>query len=191
MGRINPASAASAVPARASALQGCTTPVSIGLRVRQRSMSPSSRCSAIWRCCRVVGARTSSIAVATTCPDGSVHWPSITTIPWSGRFSRTTSRAVIATEIGSALMICTEAMRIELPGPGRDELASAVIIEVTMPAAAWLSPGPASMSPSPKAAAQARKSPACRVRSTDAASPVAISSNVLFTTICMAAPSEE
>ena len=88
-------------------------------------------------------------------------------------------------------MICTEAVRIELPGPGRAEPASAVSIEVTMPAAAWLSPGAASMSPSPKAAAQARKSPACRVRSTDAVSPEAISSNVLFTKVCMAAPSEE
>jgi len=58
---------------------------------------------------------------------------------------------------------------------------------VTMPAAPWLAPGPASMSSSPKAAAQARTSPACNVRSTDAASPTAISLNVLFTMVCIAA----
>ena len=55
-----------------------------------------------------------------------------------------------------------------------------------MPAAPWLSPGPASMSTSPKAAAQARTSPACNVRWTDAASPIAISLNVLFTMVCIA-----
>ena len=53
---------------------------------------------------------------------------------------------------------------MEVPGPGRSEPTSAVRMAVTMPAAPWLSPGPASMSTSPKAAAQARTSPACKVR---------------------------
>ena len=85
-------------------------------------------------------------------------------MPWSGRFSRTTSRAVIAAPIGSAPLICTEVARIALPGPGRAEPTNAVRMAVTMPVAAWLSPGAVSMSASPKAAAQARTSPACNVR---------------------------
>jgi hypothetical protein len=84
--------------------------------------------------------------------------------------------------MGNAPLICTEAARIELPGPGRAEPTSAVRMPVTMPAAAWLSPGPASVPASPKAAAQARTSPACNVRSVDAESPTVISPNVLFST---------
>ena len=127
---IKAASAASTAPARASALHGCTTTVRIGLRFRQRSSSPSSRCSATSRCCRVAGARTSSIALATICPAGPVHWPSSRTIPLSARFSRTTSRSVMTPPTASVPLIWTEAARIELPGSGRVAPTSAVSMAV-------------------------------------------------------------
>jgi len=90
------------------------------------------------------------------------------------------SLVVSAAESGSAPWISTDVVRIELPVPGRSDPTSAVNSAVTIPTAAWLPAAAESGSASPNAAAQARKSPARKVRRAEAVSPTAISANVLF-----------
>src|SRR5262249_15499869 len=94
---------------------------------------------------------------------------------------------VRARSIGTARLTCTDAERTDDPGPGKADAARPVRIAVTIPAAPWPSALSARALESAKAAVQARTSPACSVRCTEAVSPGRISSKVLLTTVCIPA----